>query len=135
MGRVERRHRHIVDVGLTFLAHAGLLFRYWQYAFEIAVYVINRLPSSVNPVKSPYELLFGRAPEYQFLRSFGCLCFPHIRPYQRHKMSFRSSPSVFLGYSSSHHGYRCVCLSTGRIYIAKHVEFYEHSFPIDSLLC
>ena len=28
MGRVERRHRHIVDVGLTFLAHSGLPFRY-----------------------------------------------------------------------------------------------------------
>ncbi|GAA0148479.1 hypothetical protein LIER_36729 [Lithospermum erythrorhizon] len=57
MGRVEHRRRHIVDVGLTLLAYSGLSFKYWQYAFETAIYVINRLSSIVNPDMSPYQLL------------------------------------------------------------------------------
>ncbi|GAA0154254.1 hypothetical protein LIER_43267 [Lithospermum erythrorhizon] len=48
MDQVERRHRHIVDTGLTLLAHAGLDFKYWQYAFQIAVFLINRIPSSLD---------------------------------------------------------------------------------------
>lgn len=49
--------------------------------------------------------------------------------YNRHKMSFRSAPCIFLGYSPSHHGYRCFDRHTGRIYIARHVRFDEHTFP------
>ncbi|KAJ6733370.1 hypothetical protein OIU74_005177 [Salix koriyanagi] len=34
-------------------------------------------------------------------------------------------------YSSSHLGYRCLDLSTNRIYISRHVRFHEHVFPFD----
>ncbi|GJY92324.1 hypothetical protein Tco_0508106 [Tanacetum coccineum] len=33
----------------------------------------------------------------------------------------------------SHHGYRCLDISTGRLYIARHVRFIEAQFPIDIL--
>nr|GEX68483.1 hypothetical protein [Tanacetum cinerariifolium] len=52
------------------------------------------------------------------------------RPH-RHKMDFRSTPCVFLGYSPSHHGYRCLDISTERLYIARHVRFNEAQFPFD----
>ncbi|GKC75299.1 gag/pol polyprotein [Tanacetum coccineum] len=35
-------------------------------------------------------------------------------------MDSRSTPCVFLGYSPSHHGYRCLDISTERLYIARH---------------
>ncbi|GJV35757.1 retrovirus-related pol polyprotein from transposon TNT 1-94 [Tanacetum coccineum] len=35
-------------------------------------------------------------------------------------MDFCSTPCVFLGYSPSHHGYRCLDISTERLYIARH---------------
>ncbi|GJU04722.1 retrovirus-related pol polyprotein from transposon TNT 1-94 [Tanacetum coccineum] len=38
-------------------------------------------------------------------------------------MDFRSTPCVFLGYSPSHHGYRCLDISTERLYIARHSIF------------
>lgn len=44
-------------------------------------------------------------------------------------MDFRSTPCLFLGYSPLHHGYRCLDLSSERIYIARHVRFDESSFP------
>ncbi|GKD53078.1 retrovirus-related pol polyprotein from transposon TNT 1-94 [Tanacetum coccineum] len=46
-------------------------------------------------------------------------------------MDFRSTPCVFLGYSPSHHGYRCLDISIERLYIARHVCFNEAQFPID----
>jgi histone deacetylase 1/2 len=63
------------------------------------------------------------------LRTFGCLCFSFLCPYHAHKLDFRSSPFMFLGYSSSHLGYRCLDLTSHRIYVSRHVRFYENIFP------
>ncbi|GJT74228.1 putative RNA-directed DNA polymerase [Tanacetum coccineum] len=130
-GFVERRNRHVVETGLTLLAQACVPQRFWHYAFDTAVYLINRMPSRTSTNKSPFEHIFKRSPDYSFLRVFGCLCFPHLRPYNRHKMDFRSTPCVFLGYSPSHHGYRCLDISTERLYITRHVRFNEAQFPFD----
>ncbi|KAK8943259.1 hypothetical protein KSP39_PZI009122 [Platanthera zijinensis] len=43
------------------------------------------------------------------------------------------SPSIhciFIGYSSTHKGYRCLHFPTGRIYISRHVTFDESSYPL-----
>ena len=79
----------------------------------------------------PFDCLFQRSPDYHFLRTFGCLCFPFLRPYNNHKLDFRSSPCVFFGCSSSHLGYRCFDIDSHRMYISRHVRFHEHVFPFD----
>jgi hypothetical protein len=58
MGTVERKHRHIVETGLSLLATASIPLNFWDSAFETATYLINRLPSKVTPKKSPFQLLF-----------------------------------------------------------------------------
>jgi hypothetical protein len=126
---IERRHRHVVETGVTLLAQSHLPRRFWHYAFETAVYLINRLPSRVSSNKSPFQQLFNRRPDYSFLRVFGCQCFPYLRPYNRHKMDFRSTSCTFLGYSPTHHGYRCFDPLIDRVYIARHVRFNEQIFP------
>lgn len=131
-GLVERRHRHVVETGLTLLSQSSVPLHYWHFAYETAVYLINRMPSRNLSNKSPFEHLFSRKPDYSFLRVFGSQCFPHLRPYNKHKMEFRSVACVFLGYSPSHYGYRCLDTTTGRIYIARHVRFNEHKFPFQS---
>ena len=42
-GVVERKHRHIIELGLTLLHHASLPLQFWDSAFCTAVYLINRL--------------------------------------------------------------------------------------------
>ncbi|KAG8493766.1 hypothetical protein CXB51_011188 [Gossypium anomalum] len=54
-GVAERKHKHIVETGLTLLAHANLPMDYWGYAFCSAVHLINRLPTPVLKGKSPYQ--------------------------------------------------------------------------------
>lgn len=112
-GLVERKHRQILECGLSMLAHASLQLAYWNEAFCNAVYLINRLPSSTLGVKSPHEVLFNEKPDYMSLKTFGCLCFPNLKPYNKHKLQFRSTPCILLGYSTYYKGYKCRD-STGR---------------------
>uniref|UniRef100_A0A2N9EGE1 Integrase catalytic domain-containing protein n=1 Tax=Fagus sylvatica TaxID=28930 RepID=A0A2N9EGE1_FAGSY len=44
-GVAERKHRHIVDMGLTLMSQASLPLTFWPYAFSTSVFLINRLPS------------------------------------------------------------------------------------------
>ena len=78
-GTSERHHRHIVETGLTLLSQAHLSPSYWSYAFQTAVYLINRMPSSVLQNQSPFECLFGRLPDYTKMRIFGCQCYPWLK--------------------------------------------------------
>ncbi|KZV44983.1 hypothetical protein F511_32729 [Dorcoceras hygrometricum] len=100
-GVVERKHRHVVEIGLTLLAHASMPLRFWPDAFSTAVYLINRLPFSAISGNIPFKLLYKKCPDYSFLKVFGSLCFPCLRPFNHHKLEFRSTPCTFLGYSKT----------------------------------
>ena len=78
--------------------------------------------------KSPFEVLFGHLPNYHSLKVFGCVCYPYLRPYNPHKLHFRTSHYLFLSYSSCHKGYKCLHPS-GRLYISTSVTFDETHFP------
>lgn len=54
----ERRHRHIVETGLSLLTHASMSLSYWTYAFATTVYLINRMPTPTLHLSSPCEKLF-----------------------------------------------------------------------------
>ncbi|KAE8667725.1 hypothetical protein F3Y22_tig00112383pilonHSYRG00494 [Hibiscus syriacus] len=127
-GVVERKHRHIIESALVLMAQASILFKFWSYAVCTAVHLINRLPTSILQDRSPYEMLYTKKPDYNYLRVFGCCCFPHLRPYNNHKLSYRSSQCVFLGYSTQHKGYQSMD-SDGRMFISRHVIFDEDFFP------
>lgn len=131
-GIIERKHRHIVELGLTLIAHSSMPLVYWDDAFNTATYLINRLPTPVLDGQSPYEKLFGTKPDYKMHKIFGCLCFPHLRPFNNTKLQLRSTPCVFLGYSNQHKGYKCLDISSKRMYVSRHVLFYEFNFPFAS---
>ena len=128
-GIAERKHRHLVETGLALLAHSSLPLRYWDEAFLTACYLINRMPTPVLGQDTPIHRLLKIPPNYSFLRTFGCACWPSLRKYNSHKLEFRSKMCVFLGYSPMHKGYKCLDRSTGRIYISRDVIFDESVFP------
>ncbi|RVW15617.1 Retrovirus-related Pol polyprotein from transposon RE2 [Vitis vinifera] len=69
-GIAERKHRHVTKTGLTLMFHARVQLSLWVEAFSTAVFLINRLPSPLLNGKTPYELLFGKQPDYSMLRTF-----------------------------------------------------------------
>jgi hypothetical protein len=80
-------------------------------------------------VSEPFTKLFKAEPEYSNLRVFSCACYPLLRPYNKHKLEFRSKRCIFLGYSSNHKGYRCMDPTTSRVYLSRNVVFDETCFP------
>ena len=59
-GKAERKHRSIVEIGLTLLAQASMDLKFWWEAFVSATYLLNHLPTPVVEKKlSPFEVLYG----------------------------------------------------------------------------
>lgn len=114
------------------MSQASMSLEYWDHAVTSAVYLINCLPSSSIHQEVPYQRLFKKLPDYKFLKVFGCACYPLLRPYNQHKLEPQSQECLFLGYSLSHKGYKCMA-ADGRIYISKDVIFDELSFPFPRL--
>lgn len=132
-GSVERKHRYLVDMGLSLLAQSGLPYQFWDHSFTTSVHLINRLPTAgLKSASSPYYAFYNKHPDYSSLRVFGCSCFPLLRPYNQHKFHFRSEEYVYLGLSSQHKGHKCLA-SSGRIFISKDVTFNETKFPYQLL--
>lgn len=82
---------------------------------------------------SPFEKLYQLKLDYKILKSFGCSCFPNIRPYNTHKFDFHTIKCVFIGYSPIHKGYKCLS-SSGKIYVARDMVFDENTYPFGTLI-
>ena len=85
-GSAECKHRHIVEVGLSLLTHASMPLKFWDEAFITATNLINRHPSKVINKETPLERLHHQKPDYSVLRTFGCACWPNLRPYNSRKL-------------------------------------------------
>jgi histone deacetylase 1/2 len=70
-GSAEKKHRHIVEVGLALLANASMPLKFWDEAFLTATYLITLLPSKVINFESPTKHLLKVQPNYYALRTFG----------------------------------------------------------------
>lgn len=124
----ERRHRHILETGLSLLHHVQLPLTFWSYAFQTA-HLINRLPTSILHHKSPYQQLYHNPPTYTKLKHYGCLCFPWLIPYVVTKLHPHSAKCIFLGYSSLKFAYKCYDRISQKLYHSRYVEFIENTFP------
>ena len=121
------------------LKQGSLLWLIHQYhkvtgmkLFKLPFFLINRLPSPNTQNKSPFQILFHRLPDYTLLKTFGCLCYPYLKPYNKHKLQYRLAKCVFLGYSASHHGYHRLNLQIGHIIISRLVTFDEYISPFST---
>lgn len=75
-----------------------------------------------------------KKPTYSHLRTFGCLCYPIVLKSHRDKFEDRATPHVFVGYFFHTKGYKVLNLATKKIHVSRDVQFYEHIFPLLSLL-
>jgi len=132
-GVSERRHRHLVETGLTLLHDASLPLSYWPHVFSTAAYLINRQPTPLLQNKTPFEILFCQPPNYLKLKRFGCRCFPLIKPYNTNKLQPKATTCLFLGYFTTQNAYKCLDLSTNKLYLSRHVLFDESHSPFQAL--
>ena len=122
------KNRHLLDVTRTLLLQAYVPSRFWVEALSTAVFLINRLPSMVIDLDSPFFRLFKIHPDYSALHTFGCVCFVHLPPFERHKLGAQSVQCAFMGYSHSHKGFVCYDVTNHRFRISRNVAFFDNQF-------
>ena len=57
------------------------------------------------------------------------MCYPYLRHYAATKLDSRSERCAFIGYSAFHHGYQCISMISGSLYISQDVIFTENVYP------
>ncbi|PKH47914.1 hypothetical protein CRG98_050403 [Punica granatum] len=134
-GRVERKHRHILNVARALLFQASLPTRFWGESIATAAYLINIMRIQVLGGKSPYEILFQRKPNYSNLRVFGSLCYAHHRPRDRDKFAERARKCIFIGYPHGKKGWRMYDLEKEDFFVSRDVRFCENDFPFERIGC
>ncbi|KAK4400516.1 hypothetical protein Sango_1157700 [Sesamum angolense] len=123
--RVERKHRHLLNIARVLLLQASLPIKFWC----TTPYLINQTPTEVLGWKTPYEKLYGKDPQYNHLRNFGSLCYAtDITP---HKSKFHSR-AILIGYAMHQKAYKLFDLDNPNVLFSRDVHFYEGVFPNSS---
>jgi hypothetical protein len=115
-----------LDVVRTLLLESSIPSKFWVEALSIVVYLINRLPSQVLNFDSPYFRLFHQHPSYLNLHTCRCVCFVHLPPHERHKLSAQFVKCAFMGYSISHKGYVHYDSCSNKFRISHNVVFFKN---------
>lgn len=61
-GLAEWKHQHIVETGLSLMAHSSIPQKFWVDAFANAVFLNNQLLTHTFGNMYPYEKLFQKHP-------------------------------------------------------------------------
>lgn len=128
-GRVERKHRHILNVARALRFQGNLPISFWGECILTAGYLINRTPTPLLNGKSPYEVLNGHPPSYDHLRTFGALCYVNNQGRKGDKFASRSRRCVFVGYPHGKKGWKLFDLENKTYFVSRDVDFFEAEFP------
>lgn len=66
-GVAERRNRTILDLARSMLSDSKLPSHYWGEATATATYVLDMIPSTRHPGKTPHEIRTGKKPDVSHL--------------------------------------------------------------------
>jgi hypothetical protein len=109
----------------TMLLESGLDHRFWGEAVLTANFVRNRIGTTVHG-KTPLEMLTGKKPQVDELRSFGSTAYVHKPPSKRKKLDAVAEKGILLRYEPGTKRYQILRQSDIKtVLISKDVTFDE----------
>lgn len=82
--KFEKKHR--VESGLTLLVHTSLPINFRWESFHTADYLTSRVSGRVLQSLRPFEKIDKVKPDSNFIKTFACACFSHLRPYDKNML-------------------------------------------------
>lgn len=130
-GIAERKNKDISLILLVYFFLNPVPARFSPKALSTAVHLINQPPSPMLLNQSPYFRLYNIPPTYTHLRTFGCVCFVHLPPIERTKLTAQSVKCTFLGYASHHKGFLCYDPNINHTCVSRNVNIFvkQYFFP------
>ena len=101
LGMAERRNGVLFSMVRCALYQSRLPKDFWGEALNTSVYIANRLP--IADRVSPFEAVYGRKPNLDHLRVFGCKAFVHEQRVK--KLDPRAWIGIHVGYDP--YNWRC----------------------------
>ena len=95
-GVSERMNRTLVETVRSMLADSRLPHSFWAEALSTAAYLINRSPTKTLDGKTPFQAWYGKKPNVNHLRVFGCSAYIHPRPERREEETGSQGKEVHL---------------------------------------
>lgn len=124
-GTAERKNRTLQEMMRCLLCEAGLGKQYWGEAVATANYLLNLLPTAVIKGATPFELWWGKKPNYSHLRVFGSEAYVHVPDEKRRKLDPKAKKMIFIGYAEGRKAYRFLDRYTNRVTISRDARFFE----------
>lgn len=129
-GKIVRDVRSIRNTARALLLLAQLAPVFWQDAVALSVYTINRLLSSTNKEKTPYEMGYGRKPNLTHARIFGCDASARILN-PNGQWTTRTREGIFIGHVPDTGEHKLWDAKEREYFSSRHVDFCEDSIPCE----
>jgi hypothetical protein len=124
-GVAERKNQHLLEVARSLMFTMNVPKFLWSEAVMTATYLINRMPSRILGMKTPYEMIFGKNEFIVPPKVFGCTCFVRDHRPSVGKLDPRAVKCIFIGYPSGQKGYKCWSPSERRTFVSMDMTFRE----------
>ena len=127
-GVAERKSRSLQEMANCMIIQSKLEKCFWAEAILTSNHLQNRMSTKLIKNKTPYELWFGKKPNLNYLRTFGCRAYAHLPKIKRHKMDTKAKAYRFIGYSEVAKGYRLLDEKDKTVIVSRDVEFIESEY-------
>ena len=123
IGQRERAWRTNAAMMRCLLFQSNLPIFLWNYAYDHAITIRNRITSSISQKKSPLEKAFNIKPNLKDLPIFGSPC--SVKLHDTKKLDYRSEEGIFLGFNRESKGYNIWDPIHKKVLVRRDVIFNE----------
>ena len=120
-GVAERRNRTLLDMVRSMNSYSTLPISFWGYALNIAMYLLNLVPSKSVP-KTPVELWIRCKPSMRHLHIWGCLA--HVLKGKFDKLQSKIELVFFVGYPKGTVGGLFYSHKDNKVFVSTNAKFF-----------